>query len=514
MAETFDFAGTQEVYRTAVTGEVVWQAVTHDLFESFSTGITRLMKSLGSERNEPFWEETLRILRRSRTAASATPLPFSHPSLGLADASVDVEDRSKNIRAGTTGEWAEMLAELADLLDRLSSCHENPLGDAVLTVLGGRNNSGVLLPTSRYQSDVEEWMKGRPWGVWLTVLTPGELAMRAPLRALAIVGSTAWYARNPFPFLAPRADETVALRWSWVRDFFPRDGALIEGRQSRHSRPRPELGVAPAKSELEGSDLAPTIDWAALADRVRDRDETPSNGIVDARVFVLAGGMAVALEVGDDSKVHTVEPDLEGAKRIADVSVDDLEESDYLLLRSQGAGDLVVEVADEILGTGRSAELRGIQASWKSDLRSLVAQRSPVEIIARLKRAGSQRANYLNLRNWMSPRSLRTWDIKDFAAIMTVIGKADQTERIWAAMGALDSAHRKAGFRIRSMLTEIVAEADLGRLITKGRMSFRLPDQHGGKLTAYRIESINPDIIQVDEDRLSRVVPAEDFWLG
>jgi hypothetical protein len=489
--------------------------VNNRLFEAFSTGVTRLMRSLGSQNAEPFWEETLRTLRRCRTAASATPLPFSHSSLGLAQAFADVAARSEQVGSKILGTEAEQLRELASLLGELSDCHENPLGDAALDVLDGRDNSGILIPTSRYQTDVAEWMKRRPMGVWLTVLTPTELAMQPPMRALAVVGTTTWYTHNPFPFLAPRAEETVALRWTWVRDTFPREGSLIDGRRGKSSRSRRERSEDAAHANLDGSDLAPSIDWAALADRVSDRGGAPVTEPVDARIFLLAGGMAVALGVGGDSKVHTVEPDLEGSDRIADVPVDELDEGDYVLLRSQGAGDLVVEVADSILGAARSAELRGIQAAWKTDLRSLVASRSPDEIIARLRRAGSSRANYMNLRNWMSPRSLRTWDIEDFAAIMDVIGRGDETEAIWAAMGALDSAHRKAGHAIRSMLTEVVAEADLGKLFTRGWMNFQLPDHHGGgKLTAYRIESINPDMIRLDEDRLARVLGAEDLWLG
>src|SRR5262249_8816072 len=151
---------------------------------------------------------------------------------------------------------------------------------------------------------------------------------------------------------------------------------------------------------------------------------------------------------------------------------------------------------------------------WKAALRKEVNQSTSAQVARRLRVLGASKASVENLRNWMSPRSLRTADLQDFAAIMKLVGLGRETDHIWHSMELLESAHRRAGLRIRQMLIEVVANAELEPLEVEGILDFELEVGDGGSLTAYRVEAISPTLVEVNEHRLGRPVDAEDLWLG
>jgi hypothetical protein len=264
---------------------------------------------------------------------------------------------------------------------------------------------------------------------------------------------------------------------------------------------------------LSGSEVAPHVDWDAIVHRVENQEESRPGESVPSRVLLLAEGWAVALSDAADGTVHVVEPELDGPKRIQELRISQLEAGDFVLLRSQGSGSLVVDVANAELGR-RANDLRAAQQRWKDALRARVNTSGPSAVSRELRRLGGHRANDQNLRNWMSPRSLRTADRDDFLAILKLVGLESEMESIWGSMELLEQAHRRAGFRIRRMLIDVVANAELEPLEVEGILNFELADQDGGSLTAYRVEGIAPSMVQVNEHRLGRPVDAEDLWLG
>lgn len=228
---------------------------------------------------------------------------------------------------------------------------------------------------------------------------------------------------------------------------------------------------------------------------------------------MLAGGVAVALSTDEDSTARVLEPDLPAESRIVIKSTDSIEEGDYLLLRTHGGGDLIVELADRILGTARAVLLRGAQESWKKELRSMVSRTSMKYVLDLLKEIGCTRASYQNLRSWMGVRSLRTNSRDDFKAIQQLIGREVVWEQTWNAMGELDSAHRRAGFQISRMLREAVSDANLEQLVESGIMEFQLEGQDVGSMTAYQVSAVSPVQLEIPESRLGRPIQSEALWL-
>ena len=95
------------------------------------------------------------------------------------------------------------------------------------------------------------------------------------------------------------------------------------------------------------------------------------------------------------------------------------------LLRSEGGGDLVVAVADAILGPGGRIRLREMQAAMEVSACGRLVDETAASLARGRRSSGGTapiRANRSNLANWCSPRSLRTEDEQDFLAIMRAVG--------------------------------------------------------------------------------------------
>lgn len=124
-------------------------------------------------------------------------------------------------------------------------------------------------------------------------------------------------------------------------------------------------------------------------------------------------------------------------------------------------------------------------------------------------------ANEINIRNWMSARTIRARHIEDFTAIMRLIGMEEKAKLYWANARKLGSAHQRAGQQIRKLLLEKVRQADLQRLEGLGYMAFELPELQGGRIAAYRVKGIASSPVEVPFSQLGKVFGTEnDTWHG
>jgi hypothetical protein len=202
-----------------------------------------------------------------------------------------------------------------------------------------------------------------------------------------------------------------------------------------------------------------------------------------------------------DSRVQVLDPEAQLGRRIDWVPACQVAPGAFVLLRSEGGGDLIVTVADLLLGAA-APRLREMQAEWKKRLVEQIELRGLDGTIRALRSLRSSRASRENVLNWASSRSLRTADEADFFAIMRLVGLEGQERTYWNGMGKLDQAHQRAGFKIRDELEQEAERADLVVLQTKGMLDFTLPDG-GGALTAFRVEDISPQTYTVPNQQLN-----------
>lgn len=501
------------IYEIASSATISWEIVENALLERYSGQILALQRDLRGEDEEPTWLEALRLLRSVRSVVSASPLPFGHPGNHLNERLVALSELQIRIRAQYGAATIRLFDDAYFSAAQLSTDGSNPLGERAIEISSSvaSGKKGILIPVARIASESAQYFRHRPGSAGVKFIIPSDFADLQPFESLVVIGSTKWYQKYGFVFSAPRAKHVHLLKWSWVNDSIPSPNIFLDSRSGSLAAPTspPSRRLS---SSLEGSELVPTVDWDAITARIgREVDEDAE--LTDARILLLAGGWAVAVDGNADASIRVIEPELIGDQRIQEIPSSDLDVGDYVLLRTHGGGELIEALADQSLGA-RSTQLRARQREWKTKLKGEVNASSIGEVIKKLKDYGSQIADYSNLRNWQSARNLRTSNPKDFSAIMRLIGQQEDTAKVWTEMGELQSAHLRAGFYIARLLRSVIADADLDTLVSTGSMEFHLPGQRIGSLTASCVEAVGPTTVIVSENLLGRRIPAEDIWLG
>ena len=145
--------------------------------------------------------------------------------------------------------------------------------------------------------------------------------------------------------------------------------------------------------EIEPEDEQTFVHWASVSRELTRPSDGDLSEPVLARPAILAGNYAVLLPEDEDRLVWLLDPHAPSEHRVARVDVADLEPGHVIVLRTAGGGDLIVPIADDILGR-EAHRLREMQRKWKLQLRSWVRQHRTIRRAAtELRRLGCGRAN-------------------------------------------------------------------------------------------------------------------------
>jgi hypothetical protein len=378
----------------------------------------------------------------------------------------------------------------------------------------GVEGSVLLVRNPRLREVVQETFLRT--GVPVSVVIQSELGSLDVQETLVVVGQARFYDGSVLN--SPRAERIWVVRYGWLRDKeVPR--RLLPLVQTAQRVPHPEPREHKKVTKVDDF-LSPRIDWTALRSRVANRERAsdptfqadPGDATkYRARLFLLAGGEAVYLESGGPVRVLVLNPEADGEDRVQPIPPRALSIGSVILLRRErGSGDFIEELADRLLGSD-ARPLRHSQQRWKSALRRKVFRTGVVAVENQLRHLGTR---YQNVSYWMSPRSIRTRDRRDFLILMAYLGFESDADRIWEQMAAISAAHQAAGQLARRKLLEQVQEADLAILDRVGYLDFQLPDQEAGTLTAYRIEGRSPGVDEVAETLLNQPFQvAQESWL-
>ena len=494
------------------------QLVRSEEVRCFSSELNQLQEALGDSAADDLWRPTISRLKRLRFDLLAAPI--SPQALDLDEAWQELS------RQRTHAEKAESsllpaVARTLEALESLGQATANPLFDAVVDLaVHSMEAVTVLLCESRLLQSAQAAVKkaGRAEHIRLTV--PHELRAASPMDALTVIGAPRWFPIHVFA--APRAPNFFVIRHEWIavdwKGLWKPSFEVAQGDEQLTRRESPVIQrdqVSPDAAlteelipELEVRPLL-ELDWQEQAQGFtvgRALDE----GEVDAIVLKLEGANFVLME--DEEKNDAYIVDLDEDDPIHRVPVREVAEGVFILLRTEGGGNYVVDMANHLLGK-RAFPARAKQERWKQELREAVAARGADAVVTELKRRGSPRANTSNLRNWQSPRSIRTQDRADFDAILSLGGLDDQRDDFWQTMDLIDRAHSRAGQEIRRRLLAEVRQADRGELIKHGRLEFEL-EEGGGSLTAFRVEEVRRERRRTVRSQLDQVLSVTQRSLG
>jgi hypothetical protein len=478
----------------------------------------RFTSLVAENRDDPYWKAVLRRFARVRYDLTSVPLPPKHPALELVESSKFIEQQLINC-----GLVFPLLAppatRLLESMALVAALDENPLGDRVVEVLkaADQKRATVVLYRGTLKAAVEQHFRSR--GVEVDVATASHLCGPRIDGSLVLIGPAQWF--PSFVLSAPRANTIVLVHYRWIHDEEPAGPLLPDSvhvgcsrRILQGSREIPgDLRAYLVPNPLE---LLPRIDWTSVAsgDAVRpDRQQDPD--AVEAYLYALAGMHAVYLEAERDYRIYTVDPHAdEETGKVRRESTLEIAPGAYILLRSEGGGDYVRTLADEMLGE-RANSLRAKQLQWKRALRAKVREQGIESVILRLRLLGCEKASEPNLRYWMSFDTIKTFEFRDFVTIMKFLGSEQLAVTWWPALDEIDKAHKRAGAEIRRRLEEKVVASDLNELESRGWMDFELEKSGGGRLTIFRVEAKSPTPYWIAHSRLRHPFVVErDLWHG
>lgn len=492
--------------------------VSHKDFANFSLELKRFISFLGVLAEDDYWKTFTRILKRYRFHWSAAPIPFNYKESGIHSNLDMLSKHIINCEQVFSG-FADQAHHLLDTFAALAQLDNNPLLPTIInTLIEGEGDAAILIPKTSLIPAVEKVvdnanLKGT------TVVSASQLRSDVCFSKLVAVGSASWFPE--YVFTAPRAPEIRLVKYDWLSDKWERDSLFLGNSglgetKNLHkliasflSQPKESGGIeTPSALQLDPDEIIPKVNWEQVKFRAIDsefgeqtEDEDSEN--VEAFLFLLEGDMAVLLDSSEGARATIIDPDQESAGQVRRIAVADILPDMFILLRTAGGGEYIMEVADKLLGK-EANRARDVQKQWKSLLRKTILQSSTHHIVEELRRLGSPRANEVNLRNWVSYRTIKTEDNRDFQAILRLIQLDNQEKEYWATMVMIDSAHRRAGQLIRKLLLSQIHTSNLDELRKLGRMDFEISEANTGSLAAFRVKYIHEEPIEVPVHRLGR----------
>ena len=203
--------------------------------------------------------------------------------------------------------------------------------------------------------------------------------------------------------------------------------------------------------------------------------------------------------------------DEKGKRKIKSKKVSEMTKGDIILLRVGSSEDLVIEIANKLLGT-RSSEIKESQLKWKNKLKGYKETNSQEKTIKELQAAGIKLKDYKGaLKRWIEDSNIMLDTPEDFKKLLQVIqfGKI-QAELICNDMIELDSARHRAGKNISRKLLKLISETDLEELEQQGWQEFELEDT-GARIGLFAIQEISEEDTMMPSGKLDRPLDQRDI---
>jgi len=499
------------IYACSETARLSYHSLQCPALKAFCIALDQLEHILGELSEDEYWITFLRQARRYRFQMCAAPFSPDQQRKITQELVSNLRHHLRHCDQMYADRLARLGHTILDQADFFAHASSNPLLDAVSAMCtdGGCADRALLVKDSRLIPVAEAALATHESTRHVSVVCPSQLNSGHCYPQMIIMGPSRWYPDSVFS--APRANRLDVVRFAWISDRWQPSNAFLGSILPSIRHDSPEAGMT---RELPSSDefwlvpdgLLPAVNlMRALSAFESSSVESSCAGddLVDARGYHLAGGMAVFLETEEKASVLTIDPNEDDRRRVKRVPIGDIEPGIYILLRTSGSGDYVVPIADRIMGSA-AKRARERQRYWKDKLRALASHRGLLETSILLLDHGSQVANEQNLRNWMSYRTIRTQDKRDFIAIMRATGLEAETDLLWQEMGGIHTAHMRAGMEIRRLLLKQAAGTNLSELERAGQIEFALEGSDTGSLTAFRVEEASNETALIPSHLLGR----------
>lgn len=463
----------------------------------FSVMLSQFERMLNEEaRGDACICELVNDLRRFRFYVTASPLPFIN--------SQDQLDRLKlkrlAIQCGLLfPNLKEATIKLVDASIAVIESNEKP----ILDFLNDRVQDGVytgLVVKVAKNVDLVSRIIRESLSSSVTVVSPLALKQGAFFEQIIIVGPPHWYPEHLYNCPRARSIDTVTYAWQqWSHNTSPH----LSGGDSRLSTLYAGCTVTEQKNITKSTNkiAIDQIDrnYLVLEEsilRTSSNHEKPNQ--VAATLVALAGGKCIFFEKHTISNIWVLAFNQE--EKVTRLPVQQLDTECYLLIRTGTERDVIHLIADKLLGV-EAPSIRNRHSEWKKGLQKLVYKYGHDRVIRELRKKGSSRANYINLRNWMSEDNIKPRDREDFSAIINILKYGERETSLWKEAEILAKCHLQAGTAIRQQLLKVVNQADLSKLELEHTMVFPLPGAEEASFTSFKVEYIFNKDFYVEEHK-------------
>lgn len=487
--------------------EIVDLHVAHLVYKEF----WRRINDLNIETDDEQWRILQSRVKRIRYRSLSSPLPPSHPYMRISDTMQYLQHSLTWIKISYP-EKSKVVSDILTILEAISNIDESPLIEAIASTIDcNLPTHAIVVRDSSSVAFVKSYIQELGWVA--KVVTTNNLKDFDIFDSVAILGPRRWF--PTFLQTAPRSRKSTFICFPWIQDRAQKTLFAINQDDKPQDRMREIIAANSPASFCTPDDCLPTTDWRDVVSRLTktaisqdDQDE-----IVPARVLLLEGNIVYIMPTIESSSVLCIDFDDEQESRVRKCDVDEIEPGMFLAIRTSGGGDMISAVADGILGDD-APKLRGIQKAWKKELRDAVRRFGMRTVVAKLKGHGSTRASEMNVRNWASKHSIKMRDKTCMDAILKLIQKSHLSDKLWARMSKIDSAHRKAGFEIRKLLLGQLDNIDTSELRSRGQTQLSIGPGEESMLSILRVKEISPNIIEIPESQTYKLVGSEDIeWL-
>lgn len=521
-------ANANKIYELSEKNSVYFHTVECEQFKEYCFAVQKLKRAIREEMDD---EELLRtyinFYSRYRYEIISTPLPFDNLELCSKD-TLNYLRRKTDQCATVFPHFGEEITELFNSFILLFGIDQNPLLSKIMEITSGyrRNEVAVLIKDVKLLTMTEKWMRRNRFDYRFQLVDLLQLRGLNFFKRLIILGAPLWYRDHQYVLSVPHAKEIHFIGYEWMKNKWPNLNVFAgSATVTNNDQPNKKKAMKYRKRLIldpEDILLSQTYDWNKIRSGLSFEyglEESTEIETIEARLLLLEGFEAVYVDASSESakaliidlyeEDEDVDEDGEASSLVMRIPANDIIAGMFIVLRTEGGGDYIVQVADNLLGKKATA-IRAKQSEWKSKLKNKVSQLGMDECVNLLGKLGSSKANEANVKNWMSERNIKPRSFVDFTAIMQLVEIEGETDTYWNNAELIDRAHRSAGFTIRKLLLKELFSVDRSELFRKGRINFELQEGEGGSLTAFRVLEISPSAFLVPLSQINHVFRRSD----
>lgn len=502
------FITVNQLYHLFERCSLAYHGVRHDPFQDYWSKVTSVSSTLAHVADDRMVVEFLRLLRRYRFEMTAAPLSYNNSLLVSLDQVSQVRRFARLARV-TYPNLTDPIERVADSFLQLRCSGDNPLLAQIKKILSTKEpeTAGVLVIDSRFIQPTRDLLISHSDHDITEILTPNRLHVSRGYDLLLVLGPTRWFPDHVFN--APRAAEIHVITYDWnLRQWEPQSSFMgARGEFRVRSTSRPSRVAARPLDEIERE-----LDWEEIEQRWTARVEgdrvAEDSDAIAARLYLLEGGFAAFLDATGRRATLTIDPEADDSSRVKQLADRDIEVGMFVVIRADSDHGYILPIADRILGD-LARPYREWQHQWKARLRAEVRKQDAFQVALKLIDLGSERADEVNVRNWMSETTIAPAKQSDFEAIARLTGLSNQSEEIWKMANSIRNAHLRAGIQVQKQLRNMVRSVDTEELEQKGMLEFELSDIPGGRLTAFRVEDRSDRTVFLPSSRIENAFRSE-----